>query len=446
MSLKASTAGIIKKIPTSPSTSLHELIVDKDISINVPVLNSFSQLTIASSSLIKILSLIDNDVESPCCTYLTCLIETSSPSSSLYELDPVYVELLHRSKCFFISSSHHQNRSIMVSAYSIKKIATMLETDTPGLCDFISVAIFIFTSEELHERNLNMKRLSTRAIALEKKQSSMIEINDGDIVYNSSVDVSNSHNDSKVNNSNNDNSFKVYGSNQKKLLSRQRLSRSKIPSNMNSRNKEEMKEEEVVIGLPTINTSNSIEVSPMKLKGGRRPNIKKKIKSRSRPMNENGNNDMKNLYLINDIEGNCVIITEDTFDMLTTAKEEGKFKEGNGISVYDVDNKAVCIDVNSIDLIKDDEDKKMIGLTDLNGNYCVFHKKMLANAVNENTNQEYVECDDYTGCRMFLPVPSESMKKGILREENRRYKNEKKFYCIRLAKIEVNDVSNYYVN
>ena len=170
MSLKASTDGIIKKIQTSPSTSLHELIFDKDISINVPVLNSFSQLTIASSSLIKILSLIDNDVESPCCTYLTCLIETSSPSSSLYELDPVYVELLHRSKCFFISSSHHQNRSIMVTAYSIKKIATMLETDTPGLCDFISVAIFIFTSEELHERNLNMKRLSTRAIALEKKQ------------------------------------------------------------------------------------------------------------------------------------------------------------------------------------------------------------------------------------------------------------------------------------
>lgn len=443
MSFQTPNSPIIKQVSTSPSTSLHELIINKDISINLPVLNSFSQITISSKSINKIFSLIDSDVESTCCTYLTCLIETSSSSSSLYELYPVYVELLHRSKCFFISSSHHQNRSIMVSAYSIKKIASMLKTDTPGLCDFISVAIFIFTNEELHERNLSMKRLSTRAIALEKKQSSMIEINNDDIVINSS-DASISHNDSKINNSN-DNSFKMYGTHQKKLLSRQRMSRNKIPSNMNSRNKEEMKEEEIVVGLPTINTSNSIETTPMKLKGGRRPNMKKKIKSRSRPMNQSTENEIKNLYLINDTEGNCVIITDEMFDMLIDAKEKGMFKEGNGISVFDIDNKPICIDVNSIDLIKEDDDKKMIALSDLNGNRCILHKKMFADAINDNSNQDYVECDDYTGCKVFLPIPSDSMKKEILREENKR-RNNKKFYCIRLAKIEVNDVGNYYVN
>ena len=445
---------VVKKIPNE-NISLLDILSEKEVIITVSSLNGFSEVVLPSSSIMRLFSLIDKNIENALCTYLTCIIDSDSNNSTTeYELDPIYVELLRKSKCFFITPTNKKNTNIMMSSYSLKKVATFLQTDIPGLCDYISVAIFIFTNEELYQRQKSINRLSLKAglMAKNKNPSSVIEFadipNDPELMNISGIlDKSNNNNENNVsNNSNNDKNSKLYSNHKKLLLSRQRLSRGKIypspgfSSSNNSRNKdfEASYEDHIHITSPTNQeggNQNRLRTRPVYRK--------KKQSSRS-----TYGYDFSNLYLLNDNEGNFVLVTEDTFDVLWQAKEKGKIKPDGSVTVFDVENKAVSVDVENIDLIKDDIDKKMISVPDLNGKKVVLNSRKFEEMIEQmkKEDNDIIEIDDYTGTKAFIQVPFTHAKKILSSQFKTAKKMQKKFYIIRLARIEVNDISNYYAN
>ena len=61
-------------------------------------------------------------------------------------------------------------------------------------------------------------------------------------------------------------------------------------------------------------------------------------------------------------------------------------------------------------------------------------------------DNDIIEIDDYTGTKAFIQVPFTHAKKILSSQFKTAKKMQKKFYIIRLARIEVNDISNYYAN
>jgi hypothetical protein len=126
----------------------------------------------------KILKLIgeknDDDIESGCYSLITCLLENDDD-----ELDPAFVNLLNNQQSYNITfpedgesyntlGSALNKNEIAISSVSMNEIAKFLgKKDSIGISDFISIAILMFSPEELENRKNFLQRLTLKAKILE---------------------------------------------------------------------------------------------------------------------------------------------------------------------------------------------------------------------------------------------------------------------------------------
>ena len=128
----------------------------------------------------KILRLLgeknDDDIESACYSLITCLLENDED-----ELDPAFVNLLNNQQSYNITfpedgesyntlGSALNKNEIAISSVSMNEIAKFLgKKDAIGISDFISIAILMFSPEELENRKNFLQRLT-----LMKKKNLMV--------------------------------------------------------------------------------------------------------------------------------------------------------------------------------------------------------------------------------------------------------------------------------
>lgn len=446
-----------------------KIIQDKEIDVMIP---NLGPIDIKKSSLFTILHKINpGEFESLCSHFITCRIvkeEKSITSSVEYELDPKYVNLLNHTKSFFITQSKNSN-TIMITDFSLKKIVKFLKKDIVEISDFISVAIFVLTNEELHQRQTSLNRLSLRANILERyghlrntiNFSGITEFDDNSpeirrneqldiIIYDMMFENINRFLDGtqmipihemenqvhekfvqeveslEVRDSerNNRNYANVMNGN-KLLLSRQRLSRQKACESSDDF-------DSVHLDIPGEEVN--FEDSPKKLKASNKPRAAKKGKKRYSDY-QNDYGDYKNVYLLFDLDENPVIISEDNFELLSQAKDSERISREKGVSVFDDYGKIVSVDFDTIDAAKFNDDRKMIKLLDVNGDEVVVNKRKLDKLAEEP--KEFYQIEDYTGRKVFVHY----VKSGT--DIKLKFGN-KTLYCIRIAKIEVSDVSNLF--
>ena len=425
------------------------------------------------------------------------------------ELDPMFAELLNTCKGFtVIPTSTLDNdfqETLLMTDYSLKKISQMLNNDITNLSDYISVAILIFAHDELHEKQRSLNRLSLRANILEKyartkpkvpfngislfdtdphpslrnPHEAIDQLNtyltniDNFIQGNPQIhlerkvtpilDLSEIINNksgrsgSEINSNNNlnikDNNAmyknnRSYGHHKRLLLSRQKLSRTKKSSPMLY---DSNKRDEGIKGLVGDDTSDDIgdvihinsnmnrNSKAQRLKG--KTNVNANMNRKSIKKESNDDNVLSNLYVLKDADGNCVLVPEKSFSMLHQAYDKGKIKSGTLIAVEGDDGKIIQVDSESIVEAIHNEDKKFVKVKDLFDKDVIVNKKEFLHEY-EKTKQEgnnCIEMDDFSGQKAYIQLPQGSLN-------TQKIKLPKRLYYIHLAKIEMNEISNYYAN
>ena len=478
-----------------------DMIKESDITVLFANASIMDTIFIQPESVLKIISLMSShneDIENNCCSYVTCKINDPSvySESDSAELDPVFVSLLGKSKSFTItptktSNNNNNNKgsseSILITDYSLRKISQMLNNDITELSDYISIAIFIFANDELHERQRSLNRLSLRANILEKyahaKQTvpfngiSLFDTNPHSAKKNPyealaleqldtfldnvnnfikgkpqihlehkvaqildlseiGVNKSGSEINNKDNNNNNNNSYIHH---KKLLLPRQKLSHKKgMKSPMFSfSNKKDETPNDISDDIGDV-----IQINEM-YKNANANTHKLKTKSNlNRKGNKKENNEsMSNIYVLKDPDGNCVLVPEKTFVMLNQAHDKGRIKTGALIAIESDDGKIVQVDSDSIIEAINNEDRKLVKIKDLFDKDVIVNKKDFFREL-EQTKQEgnnCVEMEDFTGQKVYIQIPSSNLN-------TKKSKLPKRLYYIRLARIEINEISNYYTN
>ena len=485
---------LLKQVTESPNFRFVDMIKESSLHILIPILNSTTTINIPSSSILKIISLIspshDEDIELLCCSYVTCRINDMSlysDTESSFELDPVFAKLLNESKSFCVTPARTADNnfpdSFFIIDYSLHKILKMIGTTVTRMSDFITIAIFIFANDELHERQRSLNRLSLRANILEKyshtKPKTLINgislfntnahlaqknpletiehldtflINANNFIKGKPqlhlennvkkiLDLSEIYN--KTNNDNNNNN-RSYIQHKKLLLSRQKMSRkqdiSKSPDFVYSNHS---KHKRSSADLSDYDLRDAIQFEE-KINSKTKTN---KLKTNKPPLhrksNKNNNNDdqINNIFVLKDNEGNCVFVPDKSFSLLINAYEKGKIKTGMTITVQGDDGNVIQIASYSINDAIHNDDNKMVKVKDLFGNYVIVNKKEFFKEI-ENTKREgnnCVEMEDFSGQRVYIQIPI-----GMI--NMKKINKPKKLYCVQLARIEINDISKYYTN
>ena len=490
---------LLKQVNESPNFRFVDMIKESSLHVLIPILNSTTTINISSSSVLKIISLIspshDEDIELVCCTYVTCRINDMSlysDTESSCELDPVFAKLLNESKSFCVTPARTVNNgfpnSCFIIDYSLHKISKMIGTTITRMSDFITIAIFIFANDELHERQRSLNRLSLRANILEKyshtKPKTLIN---GISLFNTNaqlakknplesiehldtflinadnfikgkpqlhlennvkkiLDLSEIHN--KTNNDNNNNNNRSYIQHKKLLFSRQKVSRkqdiTKSPDYIYSNNHSKHKRSSADLSDYDLRDAIQFEEKiKTKTKINKLNKINKPPSHRRKSHRNNNDNDdqIKNIFVLKDNEGNCVFVPDRSFSLLVNAYEKGKIKIGMTITVQGDDGNVVQIASYSINDAIHNDDNKMVKIKDLFGNYVIVNKKEFFKEI-ESTKKEgnnCVEMEDFSGQRVYIQIPLGMINMKKINKPN-------KLYCVQLARIEINDISKCYTN
>ena len=407
-----------------------------------------------------------------------------------------------------VTADNNFPENILMTDYSLKKISQMLDNDITTLSDYISVAILIFAHDELHEKQRSLNRLSLRAnilekyarakptvpfngislfdtdphlslknpheaidqintcltnvdnfiqgkpqIRLEHKVTPILDLSE---IINNNNNNKSGRSGSDINNNNNNNNNAVYtknnrsyGHHKRLILSRQKLSRTKKSNVFYDSNKRD----EAIKGLVNDDTSDDIgdvihinsninkNIKSQRLKGKANVNVNKNRKSIKKENSSSNSDIISNLYVLKDADGNCVLVPEKSFNMLNQAYDKGKIKSGTLIAVEGDDGKIIQVDSESIIEAVHNEDKKFVKVKDLFNKEVIVNKKEFLREY-EKTKQEgnnCIEMDDFSGQKAYIQLPQ-----GTLNTQKIRL--PKRLYYIHLAKIEMNEISNYYAN
>ena len=101
----------------------------------------------------------------------------------------------------------------------------------------------------------------------------------------------------------------------------------------------------------------------------------------------------------------------------------------------------VILNVNEKDKLIEKEHVKLVKIKDLFDKDVIVNKKDFFREL-EQTKQEgnnCVEMEDFTGQKVYIQIPSSNLN-------TKKSKLPKRLYYIRLARIEINEISNYYTN
>ena len=212
------------------------------------------------------------------------------------------------------------------------------------------------------------------------------------------------------------------------------------------------KRDEAIKGLVNDDTSDDIvdvihisgninkNIKSQRLKGKANVNVNTNRKSIKKE-NSSNNDIICNLYVLKDADGNCVFVPEKSFNMLNQAYDKGKIKSGTLIAVEGDDGKIIQVDSESIIEAIHNEDKKFVKVKDLFNKDVIVNKKEFLREY-EKTKQEgnnCIEMDDFSGQKAYIQLPQSTLN-------TQKIRLPKRLYYIHLAKIEMNEISNYYAN
>ena len=472
-----------------------DMISESDIIVLLANASIMDTIFIQPNSVLKIISLMashNDDIENICCSYVTCKINEPSvySESENPELDPMFASLLGKSKSFTVTPTRTSNNnntlgSILITDYSLRKISQMLNSDITELSDYISIAILIFANDELHERQRSLNRLSLRANILEKyahskpavpfngislfdthphsakknpyealeqldtfldnvnnfiegKPQIHLEHKVAQILDLSEIGVNKSGSEINGNiNKDNTNNNNSYINHKKLLVPRQRLSHKKeIKSPMFSfSNKKDEAPGDISDDIRDV-----IQINEM-YKNAKTHKVRTKSNVNRKGNQKENNESMSNIYVLKDADGNCVLVPEKTFVMLNQAHDKGRIKSGSLIAIENDDGKIVQVDSDSVIDAINNEDKKLVKIKDLFDKDVIVSKKDFFREL-EQTKQEgnnCVEMEDFSGQKVYIKIPSSTLN-------TKKSKLPKRLYYIRLARIEINEISNYYTN
>ena len=480
-----STSTMLKQVTESPNFRFVDMIKESALHVLIPISNRTTAVNVTPSSVLKIISLMspshDEDIELLCCTYGTCRINDMSlysDTESSCELDPMFVKLLNKSKSFCVTPARTADNnfpdSSFITDYSLHKISKLIGATLTRMSDFITVAIFIFANDELHQRQRSLNRLSLRANILEKyartKPKAFINgislfstdaqlakknplesiehldtfITNADNFIKGKAQLHLENNVKKIldlseicNRTNNDNS-RSYIQHKKLLLSRQKGSRqqdlSKSPDFIYSNSKH--KRSSADLSDYDLRVAIQFEEKPKPQKLQAKPPLPRQPRR-----NDNDDEQVQNIFVLRDNEGNCVFVPDKSFSLLVNAYEKGKIKTGMTITVQGDDDNVVQIASYSINDAIHNDDNKMVKVKDLFGNYAIVNKKEFFKEI-ESTKKEgnnCVEMEDFAGQKVYIQIPVGMINVKKINRPN-------KLYCVQLARIEINDISKYYTN
>ena len=480
-----STSTMLKQVTESPNFRFVDMIKESALHVLIPISNRTTAVNVTPSSVLKIISLMspshDEDIELLCCTYVTCRINDMSlysDTESSCELDPMFVKLLNKSKSFCVTPARTADNnfpdSSFITDYSLHKISKLIGATLTRMSDFITVAIFIFANDELHQRQRSLNRLSLRANILEKyartKPKAFINgislfstdaqlakknplesiehldtfITNADNFIKGKAQLHLENNVKKIldlseicNRTNNDNS-RSYIQHKKLLLSRQKGSRqqdlSKSPDFIYSNSKH--KRSSADLSDYDLRVAIQFEEKPKPQKLQAKPPLPRQPRR-----NDNDDEQVQNIFVLRDNEGNCVFVPDKSFSLLVNAYEKGKIKTGMTITVQGDDDNVVQIASYSINDAIHNDDNKMVKVKDLFGNYAIVNKKEFFKEI-ESTKKEgnnCVEMEDFAGQKVYIQIPVGMINVKKINRPN-------KLYCVQLARIEINDISKYYTN
>ncbi len=341
----------------------------------------------------KILKLIgeknDDDIESACYSLITCLLENDDD-----ELDPAFVNLLNNQQSYNITfpedgesyntlGSALTKNEIAISSVSMNEIAKFLgKKDSIGISDFISIAILMFSPEELENRKNFLQRLTLKAKILEygKPKHEKKEFNGiGEFDTNDDpkpirgIQQKISHFDTLFKNvdaflqNEEQTPFAAHRYHKDNLPYR---SNRVFPSSLMNRIKKNSREK---ISSPKNSIlSISRMVSRMREKNIRKPYVKP-----------------QDYYMIRDITGENHLISEKDILRLEKAKLDNKLSKNNTLCLLDINRNMFRINEQNLDvLLNNKEHNHYVQLKDINGKKVIVNKAKLDTEVNKSDTDE----------------------------------------------------------
>ena len=341
----------------------------------------------------KILRLLgeknDDDIESACYSLITCLLENDED-----ELDPAFVNLLNNQQSYNITfpedgesyntlGSALNKNEIAISSVSMNEIAKFLgKKDAIGISDFISIAILMFSPEELENRKNFLQRLTLKAKILEygKPKHEKKEFNGiGEFDTNDDpkpirgIQQKISHFDTLFKNvdaflqNEEQTPFAAHRYHKDNLPYR---SNRVFPSSLMNRIKKNSREK---ISSPKNSIlSISRMVSRMREKNIRKPYVKP-----------------QDYYMIRAITGENHLISEKDVNRLEKAKLDNKLSKNNTLSLLDKNRNMFKINEQNLDvLLNNKEHNHYVQLKDINGKKVIVNKAKLDTEVNKQDTDE----------------------------------------------------------
>ena len=341
----------------------------------------------------KILRLLgeknDDDIESACYSLITCLLENDDD-----ELDPAFVTLLNNQQSYNITfpedgesyntlGSALTKNEIAISSVSMNEIAKFLgKKDAIGISDFISIAILMFSPEELENRKNFLQRLTLKAKILEygKPKHEKKEFNGiGEFDTNDDpkpirgIQQKISHFDTLFKN------VDAFLQNEEQTpFAAHRYHKDNLPYRSNRvfpsalMNRIKMNSRDKISSPKNSILSISRMVSRMREKNVRKPYVKP-----------------QDYYMIRDITGENHLISEKDVNRLEKAKLDNKLSKNNTLSLLDKNRNMFKINEQNLDvLLNNKEHNHYVQLKDINGKKVIVNKAKLDTEVNKSDTEE----------------------------------------------------------
>lgn len=443
-----------------------------------------NEFYVFSNSIIKILSQLNHSsqsLEQICINYITCAISNDDTSEfePSNELAPVYVHLLNTSKSFYCNANI-DNPPLMITDFSLKKIMNLLGETIVGMSDYISIAIFVFSEDELHNRFKNLTKLSLRANILEKyghnsivyplfngrakvpiilpfaEQNPRINIIDLDFF----IDNVSAHLEKKPQ-KNRIYSLARHSQNSKLIekplkLYKQPKSRPKFSINKNimspfissSGDSRQNSNDFIFLDNNNFDSVSFTEDDIQAIPGSKQGRLKAKPKKNEEVIL------LKKYYSVYDIGLERRLIPEKYIEMSMKALNEFIVKSDN-VNLFDNKKKIARLNSNELKTINKSLDDIWIEVRDINDKTVYVKRKTLENKTRTCSTNDLITIDDFEGNNVFikntkhlLADNSNLMSKNIqsLKANNENNTSQKQFFVVRLARIEMREMSRYYSN
>jgi len=162
-------------------------------------------IQIKNKSLFKIFNFFissEEELENYLFSIITALIEddndeNENEESEQDELDPIYIDILNKTKQYFITFgknndillNYEAKKNVNISSYSLKNIFKKLNKSIIDMSDYLNIAILIFSPEEIKRRKDFMNKLTLKSKLLEMYSApKKIEIIDGKVNFNPAME------------------------------------------------------------------------------------------------------------------------------------------------------------------------------------------------------------------------------------------------------------------